>query len=156
MQSKACLCSLHLPSLPPPPRPFVSHKVITTTTSRRRSFMCASSSSSNGHHHYNDGKLVDENMITLRCRIRKIQMDENNNKNNNDDENSSDWISKWEKKYFANYDSDVCEAVGLLQRMLMDTRPSFAFTILALLMLSMSTSASLLLFNLLHLAKSIM
>ncbi|KAL1296021.1 hypothetical protein HN51_056804 [Arachis hypogaea] len=141
MQSRTCLFSLGLPSLPPPPRrnsslPFISH-------TNRRSFICASSSY--GHHNYNDGKLVDEDMITLRWRIREIEMDENNN-----NEGPSDWMSKLEKKYFANYESDVCEAVGFLQRMLMDTRPSFAFAMVALLMLTMSTSASLLLFNLVH------
>ena len=64
----------------------------------------------------------------------------------------SDW-TEWEKKYFVNYDSDVCEAVGLLQRLLMDTRPCLALGMLALLLLSMSMSTSLVAFHLVDLAK---
>ncbi|KAL2324196.1 hypothetical protein Fmac_023254 [Flemingia macrophylla] len=110
----------------------------------RRSLIYASKRDSFGHH-YNDGKLVDENMILLRLRIREIEMVEM--KGNA----PKDW-SEWENKYFGNYDSDVCEAVGLLQRMLMNTRPCFALAMLAMLMLTMSMSTSLFLFHLVEFA----
>ncbi|XP_020233328.1 uncharacterized protein LOC109813538 [Cajanus cajan] len=112
----------------------------------RRSLICASKRDSFGHQY--DGKLVDENMILLRLRIREIEMLQMKGKA------PSDW-SEWEKKYFGNYDSDVFEALGLLQRMLMNTRPSFALAMLALLMLSMSISMSLLVFHFVEFAKGI-
>ncbi|KAK7280362.1 hypothetical protein RJT34_25426 [Clitoria ternatea] len=136
--------------LPPPPscnsllhsapRCFVSHKRFNDA----RSFIHASKNDSFGH-----GKLVDENMILLRMRIREIEKMEMKSKG------PSDW-TEWEKKYFENYDSDVCEAVGLLQRLLMNTRPCLAVGSLALLMLSMSMSFSISVFHLVELAKGIM
>lgn len=66
----------------------------------------------------------------------------------------SDW-TEWEKNYFVHYVSDVCEAVGLLQRMLMNTRPCLALGMLALLMLSMSMSMSLFLFHVVEFTKGI-
>ncbi|RZB89258.1 hypothetical protein D0Y65_028216 [Glycine soja] len=94
------------------------HKLFSDGTTTRRSLIYASKRDPFGHHY--DGNLVDENMILLRMRIREIEMVEMKGKA------TSDW-SVWEKKYFAeNYGSDVCEAVGLLQRVLMNTRPSFA------------------------------
>ncbi|KDP22669.1 hypothetical protein JCGZ_02511 [Jatropha curcas] len=58
---------------------------------------------------------VDENMITLRKRIKEINMLEKNDE--------PDWM-EWEKEYFIHYNNDVCEAMGLLQNYLMSVRPS--------------------------------
>ena len=70
--------------------------------------------------HGYDGKLVDEDMIVLRMRIHEIKMSEKSQA----EVAASDWM-EWEKKYYGeDYDSDICEAVGLLQSRLMDTRPS--------------------------------
>jgi hypothetical protein len=107
-------------------------------------FIYASKRDSFGKHY--DGKMVDENMIILRMRIREIEMMETKN------ETPSGW-TEWEKKHFENYDSDVCDGVGLLQRMLMNTRPGLVVGILALIMLSMSMSMSLLVVQLVELAK---
>lgn len=144
------LCSLVLPSTPRPgnllrwnaPHKLLLNDVPTT----RRSLIYASKRDSFGHQY--DGKLVDENMILLRMRIHEIEMVEMKTKA------PSDW-TEWEKKYFENYGSDVCEAVGLLQRMLMNTRPSFAVGMLALVSLSMSISMLQLVFHLVELAKGI-
>ncbi|KAK7390928.1 hypothetical protein VNO78_19134 [Psophocarpus tetragonolobus] len=92
-----------------------------------------------------DGKLVDENMIVLRMRIREIEMLQMKGKA------PSHW-SEWENKYFGNYDSDVCQALGFLQTILMNVRPSFALAMLALLILCVSFSTFQLLFSLLHFA----
>jgi hypothetical protein len=83
-------------------------------------------------------------MILLRLRIRDIEMEEMKMKT------PTDW-TEWEKKYFANYGSDVCEAVGLLQRFLMNTRPSLAVGMVVLIMLSLSMSMSQLVFHLVEL-----
>lgn len=117
--------------------PVISHK---------KSFISASKRDPFGQHY--DGKLVDENMIILRMRIREIEMVEMKTKA------PSDW-TEWETENFENYGSDICDAVGLLQRMLMNTRPSLAVGSLALLMISMSMTMSLLVFHLVELAKGI-
>ncbi|KAJ4961141.1 hypothetical protein NE237_021051 [Protea cynaroides] len=57
--------------------------------------------------------MVDENMIVLRKRIHEMKKMEKNQ------EPPEDWM-EWEKKYYRHYNSDVYEAVGLLQTQLMD------------------------------------
>ncbi|XP_058769475.1 uncharacterized protein LOC131643303 [Vicia villosa] len=119
--------------------PFISQK--------NKSFISASKRESFGQHY--DGKMVDENMIILRMRIREIEMLENKSKP------PSHW-TEWEKKYFENYGSDVCDGVGLLQTMLMNTRPGLVVGILAMIMLSMSMSMSLLVSQMMELANASM
>ncbi|KAK6922226.1 hypothetical protein RJ641_012733 [Dillenia turbinata] len=89
-----------------------------------------------------DGQKVDENMIVLRKRIHEMKIAEN------DYVAPSHWMD-WEKKYYyGNYDSDICEAVGMLQSKLMNTRPSLALGLVALVALSVPTSTVLLGFHL--------
>ncbi|XP_057422970.1 uncharacterized protein LOC130716933 [Lotus japonicus] len=116
---------------------------------RRTPFVSAASKrDAYGHHHNYGGKLVDENMIILRMRIREIEMvDMKTNA-------PSDW-TEWEKNYLEHYGSDVCEAVGMLQRLLMNMRPGLAVGMLALVMMSMTMSMSMLVFHLVELAKGI-
>ncbi|KAK6931010.1 ABC transporter-like, ATP-binding domain [Dillenia turbinata] len=90
-----------------------------------------------------DGQKVDENMIVLRKRIHEMKIAESD-----DHVAPSHWMD-WEKKYYyANYDSDICEAVGMLQSKLMNTRPSLALGLVALVALSVPTSTVLLGFHL--------
>ncbi|KAL5070407.1 hypothetical protein RYX36_021294 [Vicia faba] len=119
--------------------PFISHN--------NKSFISASKRDPFGQHY--DGKMVDENMIILRMRIRDVEMLEKNSKP------PSHW-TEWEKKYFENYGSDVCDAVGLLQRMLMNTRPGLVVGILAMITLSLPMSMSLLVFQLMEFANASM
>ncbi|XP_071687227.1 uncharacterized protein [Rutidosis leptorrhynchoides] len=67
-----------------------------------------------------DGQMVDENMIVLRERIRKIEAE-----TECDNQYPDNWM-EWEKTYVYNggYHSDVYEAVAFLQRFFMDNRPS--------------------------------
>ncbi|KAK2652377.1 hypothetical protein Ddye_012233 [Dipteronia dyeriana] len=76
-------------------------------------------------------RIVNENMIVLRMRIRENKMLETRN------EPPSNWM-EWEKKYYANngYDEDVCEALGFLQNYLMNMRPSLALGSIALVALN--------------------
>ena len=46
----------------------------------------------------------------------------------------SEWMH-WEKQIYTSYDSFICEMMGLLQIQLMNTRPSLALGILALLII---------------------
>ncbi|KAI3817258.1 hypothetical protein L1987_11047 [Smallanthus sonchifolius] len=73
------------------------------------------------------GKMVDENMIVLRERIRKMKCD------GDDDWLPDNWM-EWEKTYTysGRYHSDVYKAVAVLQRFLMESRPSVALGLVAL------------------------
>ncbi|CAI9785430.1 unnamed protein product [Fraxinus pennsylvanica] len=98
---------------------------------------------------HDKGRLVDENMIVLRMRIHQMKMAEGNHA-----PPPPNWM-EWEKKWYVNYDSDVFEAVGLLQNLLMDSRPSFVVGGVALMILSGSTSLALLMFLLVDIFKGI-
>ncbi|XP_043694656.1 uncharacterized protein LOC122645414 [Telopea speciosissima] len=95
------------------------------------------------------GKLVDENMIVLRKRIQEMKMVERNQ------EPPENWM-EWEKKYYTDYDSDVCEAVGLLQTQLMETRPSVALGMVALVAISVPTSTFMVALHLMEMANWIL
>ncbi|GAB4828807.1 hypothetical protein Ancab_018468 [Ancistrocladus abbreviatus] len=100
------------------------------------------------HHDFDyNGRLVDENMIVLRMRIQEMKMIERNY------EAPSDWMA-WEKQWYAKYGSFVCEVTGMLQSQLMNTRPSLALGMMALITLSVPTSAVLILFQLLSCLRS--
>ena len=98
---------------------------------------------------YHSGRLVDENMIVLRKRIHEMKMVERNF------EPPSDWMD-WEKRYYTSYDSLICEIMGILQSQLMNTRPSLAFGMMALIILSVPTSTGVVLFHLMEIAKGFM
>lgn len=66
----------------------------------------------------------------------------------------SDW-NDWEKKYYTSYDSFICQALGLLQSYLMDTRPSLALGMMGLVLLSLPMSTTVVLFHLLDLSKEV-
>lgn len=136
--SATSLCSLPSGNLLRRSAPFISHKSCYISASKGDAF---------GQHY--DGKLVDESMILLRMRIREIEMVEMNKST------KGGAPSEWEKKYFANYGSDVCDAVGMLQRVLMNTRPALAVPMLALLMITISMSMSLGVFHMAELTKGI-
>ncbi|KAL3525503.1 hypothetical protein ACH5RR_013875 [Cinchona calisaya] len=102
-------------------------------------------------HVHHEGKIVDENMIVLRMRIKQMKMLESGNHDHN--QPPSNWM-EWEKKYYAtHYNEDVFEAVGLLQRCLMNTRPSLALGMSAILALSLPISTFHLLLNFVELVK---
>ncbi|KAJ4961618.1 hypothetical protein NE237_021528 [Protea cynaroides] len=94
-------------------------------------------------------ETVDENMMVLRKRIQEMKMMEKNH------EAPEDWM-EWEKKYYRHYNSDVCEAVGLLQTQLMDMRPSLALGMVVVVMLSVPTSMFVVALHLMEIAKWIL
>ncbi|KDP34973.1 hypothetical protein JCGZ_09261 [Jatropha curcas] len=82
-------------------------------------------------------------MLVLKKRIKEMKMVEANY----EEEAPSNWM-EWEKQYYyANYISDVCEALGILQSILINTRPSLALGIFAVLMLSLPTSILIIVLN---------
>lgn len=120
----------------------------TARPPRGYKFACALQRDASFGHGY-DGKLVDEDMIVLRMRIHEIKMSEKSQA----EVPASDWM-EWEKKYYTeDYDSDICEAVGLLQSRLMDTRPSLALAMLGLVSLSVPISLGLVLLHFVDAAK---
>ncbi|KAH0692171.1 hypothetical protein KY285_019268 [Solanum tuberosum] len=97
----------------------------------------------------NDSGRVDENLIVLRKRIHEMEMIEKNY------EPPIEWMD-WEKSLYVDYDSNICELMGLLQAQLMDTRPSLVLGMVGLIALSVPTSIVVVLFHLLELAKGIL
>lgn len=82
-----------------------------------------------------DHKVVDENMVVLKMRIEEMKVKER-------EEAAAPLI---EREWYKNYDSDVYELVGLLQMVMMNNRPSLVLGVVALLVLSSSTSLALVL-----------
>ncbi|KAA8547753.1 hypothetical protein F0562_004182 [Nyssa sinensis] len=85
------------PTKPPCPRRFVPMKKVVITSATR---------DTNGRDY--SGRLVDEDMIVLRLRIRETKILETSY------EPPSNWM-EWEKQYYIahDYDKDVCEAMVL-------------------------------------------
>ncbi|GKC89953.1 hypothetical protein Tco_1150602 [Tanacetum coccineum] len=77
------------------------------------------------------GKMVDENMIVLRERIRKMEEIEYDGGDNGLPNN---WM-EWEKTYVfsGSYHANVYDVIAFLQRLLMETRPSVALGMVAVL-----------------------
>ncbi|KAK9935235.1 hypothetical protein M0R45_022345 [Rubus argutus] len=151
--SKAMATSSLCPALAPKPSSFSSgnrprSKKTGFVHLQRRRLLKVSASYDRDNH---DGKLVDEDMIVLRIRIHDMKMTERRDQN----EPPSNWM-EWEKRYYANYNSDICEAVGLLQSQLMNTRPSLALGMLALITLSVPFSTAALMSPLLGIFKGMM
>ncbi|KAK5818018.1 uncharacterized protein LOC108488554 [Gossypium arboreum] len=91
------------------------------------------------------GKLVDENMIVLRMRIKDTKISEGF-------ELPSEWM-EWEKQYYLHYNEDVCEAMGVLQNLLVNVRPSFGIAMVVLVLLSFPISTGVTLFHVLQLGQ---
>lgn len=92
-----------------------------------------SSSGAYNSQNYSGHRMVDENLIVLRKRIHEMKIIERNY------EPPAEWMD-WEKRYYASYDTYICEAMGFLQSHLMNTRPSLAIGMVALVALSVPTS----------------
>ncbi|KAK7272997.1 hypothetical protein RIF29_14043 [Crotalaria pallida] len=123
-------------------------KNITTKRAQRCMVVRMRWENGDGDHHVE--RSVDESMIVLRLRIKEMKMLEMNSK-----EAPCDWM-EWEKQYYAHYDEDVCEAMGLLQSYLMSLRPSVALGMLALVALSVMISSGVGLFCTLEIARSLL
>lgn len=88
----------------------------------------------------NNGRLVDENMVVLKKRIQEMKLWETNDERPPEYDG---WM-EWEKRYYSeSYNSDISEGIGFLQHSLMETRPSLAFGMAALVLFSIPTSMML-------------
>ncbi|WMV22857.1 hypothetical protein MTR67_016242 [Solanum verrucosum] len=72
-------------------------------------------------------------MIVLRKRIQDMKMIERNY------EPPDEWMDS-EKNFYGNYNASICEAMGLLQYLLMNTRPRLVLGMVVLVILSVPTS----------------
>ncbi|KAF3788941.1 hypothetical protein EJ110_NYTH19851 [Nymphaea thermarum] len=129
-------------------RPPVSGHRISRRSSGRLCLQVVAASRKDANSREFSSKIVDENMIVLRMRINEMKMVERNQ------EAPEDWM-EWEKRYYASYDSDVCKGVGMLQTFFMNTRPSVALGMLALLGFSVPSSVFLMLINLIEVGKGV-
>ena len=132
------------PSLPVSPRKRRPLGVISACAGRER----------NGRDREGSGKIVDENMIVLRMRIRDTKMSEIGH-DRDQNRPPSDWM-EWEKQYFVYYEEDVLEGIGLLQNYLMNIRPCLALAYVALLTLSVPISSGLVIFHVMEITKHVL
>ncbi|KAK8709655.1 hypothetical protein V6N13_060668 [Hibiscus sabdariffa] len=95
------------------------------------------------------GQLVNESLIMLRKRIHDTKMIERNY------EPPSDW-AEWEKRYYTCYNECICRVVGLLQSYLMNTKPSSALGMLALLTMCLQASMVMVLVHLVQAANGVL
>ncbi|KAL6573809.1 hypothetical protein OROHE_002268 [Orobanche hederae] len=95
------------------------------------------------------GRRVDESMIVLRMRIHEMKMGENNY------EPPREWMD-WERRIYTNYDSMICDGMGHLQSYMMETRPSLALGMIALIALSVPISTAVVMSNLLELIRGVL
>ncbi|KAJ9163233.1 hypothetical protein P3X46_022960 [Hevea brasiliensis] len=119
--------------------PLISHNSpsnLLLVPSSKRSSTRVFAARREAHDQNYSGRLVDSNMIVLRKRIHEMKMLERNY------EPPSHWM-EWEKHCFTSYDSFICEVVGVLQSQLMNTRPSFALGLFALIAFSVPISSTL-------------
>eukprot|EP00257_Ricinus_communis_P011494 XP_002532637.2 uncharacterized protein LOC8268623 [Ricinus communis] len=100
---------------------------------------------------YSSGRLVDENMITLRMRIREMKMLETSD----EEQLPLGWM-EWEKKLFLHYNEHVYEALGFLQNHFMNTRPCLALGLVAVAVLCVPISTGVVLFHFMHFSKDIL
>ncbi|KAK8655619.1 hypothetical protein V6N13_108193 [Hibiscus sabdariffa] len=143
METTPLFNSRSLASSLPVTRPFSGK---STATCRRNGFRVLASRR-DAHSHNSDGKLVDEGMIVLRRRIQELTMSEESY------EPPRHWM-EWEKEYKrANYDNDVCEAVGFLQSKLMETRPSLALGMFVLFLITLPTSFAIVMYHVMQMIK---
>lgn len=131
--------------LPPTPSGHRLRRLPVAVTIRASS----RSSADNNNNYYASGKVVDESMIVLRKRIHEIKMAEQSH------DPPADWFD-WEKRYYSNYDSHICEALGYLQSHLMNTRPSVALGMLLIIILSVPLSSALLLHRFFQIAAALL
>ncbi|KAL5743394.1 hypothetical protein ACOSQ2_026510 [Xanthoceras sorbifolium] len=136
---------LHRPQASSPTRRKKNPVKPLTVSNMAASRSSRGSSKSNGgdHDHCYGGRLVDENMIVLRMRIRETKMLETRS-----ELSTPNWM-EWEKKYYANdgYDQDVLEAIGFLQNRMMNMRPGLALGLIAIVALSLVMSTGVVLFH---------
>ncbi|XP_049348862.1 uncharacterized protein LOC125813402 [Solanum verrucosum] len=126
-----------------------SPKRRSSRASRRTTMMAIRRETHDQNYNSNDSGRVDKNLIVLRKRIHEMEMIEKNY------EPPTEWMD-WEKSLYVDYDSNICELMGLLQAQLMDTRPSLVLGMVGLIALSVPTSTVVVLFHLLELAKGIL
>ncbi|XP_038685596.1 uncharacterized protein LOC119985379 [Tripterygium wilfordii] len=135
MEASPLCSSTLLPSLSP--------KLNCTKRSSGRVVVAAARRGSSDQNY--GSQSVDESMIVLRKRIHEMKIIERNY------EPPAHWM-EWEKQYYAHYDEIICNAVGLLQSQLMNTRPCLAIGMLAVISLSVPASTAMIVLRFLDVA----
>lgn len=115
----------------------------------RRAGAIASAAGRDSCHWNYRGQLVDESMIVLRKRIHEMKVMERNY------EPPAEWM-EWEKQYYTCYDEFICKFVGFLQTQLMNSRPSFALGMLAVVAMSVPASTFMVILRLLEVANGVL
>ncbi|THG02445.1 uncharacterized protein LOC114309800 [Camellia sinensis] len=153
----ASICSLQLPL---PPFSGNSLRQKPSSSQRRRASMTvfASKKDAYGYGRDHNGRIVDENMIVLRKRIHEAKMAETRDyyESSTPPRDCGYWM-EWEKKYAeTRYDSDICEAMAVLQTLLMETRPSLVVGMVALVGFTVPASMAVAVFHLVEMVKAML
>ncbi|KAL7090899.1 hypothetical protein ACP275_12G071100 [Erythranthe tilingii] len=125
--------------------PFSKTRALIKPSSNRTIIHASKRDQAHNRHNFS-GRLVDENLIVLRMRIHEANMIEKNY------EPPREWMD-WERRFYASYDTIICDAMGHLQTYLMETRPSLVLGMIALIALSLPTSIGVVIYNLFQLIK---
>nr|GMD52002.1 uncharacterized protein LOC109151155 [Ipomoea batatas] len=131
----------------PPPRTTGEKKMTRIAVAARRG--------DNNHQDHRCGgqnKMVDENMIVLRLRIKEMKALEGDD---GDRTAEMHWMG-WEKEYVKHYNEDVCEFVGLLQRFLMENRPALGLGLMAVVLGSVSLSTFVAIMHAMEMANGVL
>ncbi|GAB2214594.1 hypothetical protein Droror1_Dr00018949 [Drosera rotundifolia] len=126
-----------LPALPFSNGSYGSRPLLTT----KKMFAMRRDQSNDREFDYN-GRLVDENMIVLRMRIREMRMVEEG------EQARKNWM-RWEKAWYGEYAALVCVVLGMVQSNIMNVRPSVGIGMAALVTLGVPTYAVIMLLQLL-------
>ncbi|GLT26198.1 hypothetical protein SLA2020_012800 [Shorea laevis] len=131
--------------------PLSFHPFSTTVVSNRHKQRAISTkifaAKKEAHDRDSGWRIVDESMIVHQKRIHEMKMIERNY------EPPADWMD-WEKRVYTSYDLMICEIMGVLQSQLMNTRPSVALGMMALIALSLPISIAVVFSQLLEMAKN--
>ncbi|CAO2825362.1 unnamed protein product [Amaranthus hypochondriacus] len=100
---------------------------------------------------FGSGRIVDEDMIELRLRIRELKLIEKGEEICV----PSNWY-EWEKKHYKDIQRSVYEIIGNLQIFLTNCRPRLALGIIAFVVLSVLFSSGLLITHSIEIIEGIM
>nr|GMD55492.1 uncharacterized protein LOC109151155 [Ipomoea batatas] len=139
-----------------PARRFLSIPPRTTRGDKKmtRRIIAAARRGDNHQDHRCGGrnKMVDENMIVLRLRIKEMKALEGDD---GDRTAEMHWMG-WEKEYAKHYNEDICEFIGLLQRFLMENRPALGLGLMAVVLGSVSLSTFVAIMHAMEMANGVL
>ncbi|XP_019154618.1 PREDICTED: uncharacterized protein LOC109151155 [Ipomoea nil] len=135
-----------------PARRFLATPPRTTGDKKTTGRIIIAAARRGDNHQDHRNKMVDENMIVLRLRIKEMKALEGDD---GDRTAEMHWMG-WEKEYVKHYNEDICEFIGLLQRFLMENRPALGLGLMAVVLGSVSLSTFVVIMHAMEMAKGLL